>query len=55
MGIGARPVGAYVIQGSQVKWKPAFDLSRVIFRGQIIVLTALIVAGWVLRSRGRAH
>src|SRR5262249_39137117 len=40
VGVGARPVGAYVMQGSRVKWKPAFDLSRVVFRGQIVVLSA---------------
>jgi hypothetical protein len=55
MGLGARPVGAYVIQGSRVKWKPAFDLSRAVFRGQIVVLSALLVAGWVLSSRVRAR
>jgi uncharacterized spore protein YtfJ len=55
MGVGARPVGAYVMQGSRVKWKPAFDLSRVVFRGQIILLSAVLVAGWVLSSRLRAR
>jgi len=54
MGVGARPIGAYVMQGSRVRWKPAFDLSRVVFRGQIVVLSALLVAGWVLSSRVRA-
>lgn len=51
MGLGARPVGAYVIQGSTVKWKPALDMSRLIFRGQIIALTVLLVAGLLLTSR----
>ena len=55
MGVGARPVGAYVMQGSRVKWKPAFDLSRVVFRGQLVVLSALLVVGWVLSSRVRAR
>ena len=54
LGVVARPVGAYVIQGSRVKWKPAFDLSRVVFRGQMVVLSALLVLGWVLTSRVRA-
>jgi uncharacterized spore protein YtfJ len=50
MGITARPVGAYVISGSEVKWKPALDLSRAIFRGQVVVFTALLVVG-LLRLR----
>ena len=29
-GIAARPVGAYVIRGDEVKWRPAVDLSRVL-------------------------
>jgi uncharacterized spore protein YtfJ len=47
LGIMARPVGAYVIRGDDVKWKPAFDLSRAVFRGQVVVFTALLVTAWL--------
>jgi uncharacterized spore protein YtfJ len=45
-GIRARPVGAYVISGDQVHWKPAVDLSRIILGG--LALLALLI----LRSGG---
>lgn len=51
MGMSGRPVGAYVIRGGEVSWKPAIDLNRVIFRGQLIALTALLVFGLLRRRR----
>jgi uncharacterized spore protein YtfJ len=29
-GLGARPVGAYVIKDGDVKWQPAVDVNRII-------------------------
>jgi uncharacterized spore protein YtfJ len=29
-GLGARPVGAYVIKNGDVKWQPAVDVNRVV-------------------------
>ena len=29
-GLGARPVGAYVIKGDDVKWVPAIDVNRLV-------------------------
>jgi uncharacterized spore protein YtfJ len=37
-GIAARPVGAYVIRGDEVKWQPAVDLSRVLAQLTLAVL-----------------
>lgn len=37
-GIAARPVGAYVIRGDEVKWQPAVDLSRVLAQLTVAVL-----------------
>jgi uncharacterized spore protein YtfJ len=51
LGLAARPVGAYVVRNGRVVWKPALDLSRVVLRGQLILLTALLVAGFVLSRR----
>jgi uncharacterized spore protein YtfJ len=48
-GIGARPVGAYVIDSGTVRWEPATDLTRVIMRGQMIAALALVLV-LVLRS-----
>jgi uncharacterized spore protein YtfJ len=29
-GIGAKPVGAYVIKGGEVSWQPAIDVNRIV-------------------------
>jgi uncharacterized spore protein YtfJ len=29
-GLGARPVGAYVIKGDEVRWVPAVDVNRIV-------------------------
>ncbi len=29
-GLGAKPVGAYVIQGGDVRWVPAVDVNRIV-------------------------
>jgi len=44
-GLGATPVGAYVIQGGDVRWKPALDVTNIVLRAQagvIVVLLALL-------------
>lgn len=51
MGLSARPVGAYIVRNGRVTWKPAFDLSRVVLRGQLVMLSALVIAGIVLGRR----
>jgi uncharacterized spore protein YtfJ len=50
-GLNARPVGAYVIRGEQVSWKPAMDLSRAILGGQLLALAALLVIRSLARRR----
>ena len=37
-GIGARPVGVYVIRGDEVRWQPAVDVSRVLAQLTLAVL-----------------
>jgi hypothetical protein len=51
LGLSARPVGAYIARNGRVVWKPALDLSRIVLRGQLVLLTALVVAGFVLVRR----
>jgi uncharacterized spore protein YtfJ len=52
-GLSARPVGAFVIRHGRVHWRPAIDVNRVIFGGQLVVALGLLVAGMVLRARRR--
>ena len=50
-GLRARPVGAYVIRGDDVRWEPAIDVSRTILVGQLIAAAALLVARSFARGR----
>jgi uncharacterized spore protein YtfJ len=51
-GLIARPVGAYVINGDQVSWQPAFDLNRVILGCQLLGLAAILLTHRRLSRRG---
>jgi uncharacterized spore protein YtfJ len=44
-GLHARPVGAYVIRGEDVRWVPAFDVTRVLLLG----LAGLLVLRSIFR------
>jgi len=50
-GVGARPVGAWVIRGDTVRWLPAIDVNRVVAGGEIVAVVALLT----LRSLARAR
>ena len=52
-GIQARPAGALVIKGDQVTWVPAFDLNRVVFLGQLLVLAGILSWRSVAVARAR--
>jgi uncharacterized spore protein YtfJ len=47
-GLGARPVGAYVITNGSVRWEPAFDLTRI--AGQALIALAALLF-WFARKR----
>jgi uncharacterized spore protein YtfJ len=50
----AEPVGAFVIRNGEVEWKPVFDLSGTVRRGQLVGVVALLVLLAVIRAlRGR--
>jgi hypothetical protein len=51
VGVRARPVGAYVLKDGAVEWKPAFDLSRAVFRGQIVAVALLFTVAWIFGRR----
>jgi uncharacterized spore protein YtfJ len=49
-GLTARPVGAFVITGDQVTWRPAVDVDRMILVGQIVGAIAVLTLGATLRT-----
>jgi uncharacterized spore protein YtfJ len=48
-GVLARPVGAYVIRGDEVSWRPAVDINRLIFGCQLLGLAAIYLTHRRLR------
>ncbi|MGW4370590.1 spore germination protein GerW family protein [Nocardia takedensis] len=44
-GVGAKPVGAFVIENGQLRWRPAVDVNRVIAVVGWVTAVALIIAG----------
>jgi len=53
-GLTARPVGAYVIRGEDVRWQPAVDVNKVILGAQLVAVAALLLARAVVKSRASA-
>jgi uncharacterized spore protein YtfJ len=53
-GLSARPVGAYVIRGDEVSWRPAVDLNRIILGGQIVAIVALLTVRAIVKGRAKA-
>ena len=51
VGLAAKPAGVYVIDGSNVSWRPAVDVNRIVLGGQIVAVVALLVLRSILRTR----
>lgn len=49
-GVIARPAGAYVVKDGEVRWRPAFDLTRTVGLAAAVAVTWLLTSG---RRRGR--
>ena len=49
-GLAAKPAGVYVIDGSNVSWRPAVDVNRIVLGGQIVAVMALLVLRSILRT-----
>ena len=49
-GLGARPVGAYVVSDGTVRWEPAVDVSRIATQALAVTAFSLVLFAW--RRRG---
>lgn len=49
IGLSARPVGVYVIDGEKVTWSPAVDVTKVVLGGQIVGIVALLTLRSLLK------
>ena len=50
-GVSAKPAGVYVIRADgRVVWRPALDLNRTIFMGQVIAIVFLLTVRSVVKA-----
>ena len=53
-GMSARPVGAFLIRGNEMSWRPAIDVNRIAFGGQIVAIVALLTIRAIVKARAKA-
>jgi uncharacterized spore protein YtfJ len=52
-GLTARPVGAYVIRGDQVEWRPALDVTRLATAGAAVAGLAVLTLRTAIKKRAK--
>jgi uncharacterized spore protein YtfJ len=52
-GLMSRPAGAYVIRDGEVRWRPAFDVNRLIAVLGAVAIAYLLSRSRVLKARAR--
>jgi uncharacterized spore protein YtfJ len=53
-GLAARPVGAFLVRGEELTWRPAVDVNRIVLGAQIVAVVALLTVRSIVRTRARA-
>jgi uncharacterized spore protein YtfJ len=53
-GLTARPVGAFVLREGELSWRPALDVNRIIFGGQVVAIVALLTVRAIIKARAKA-
>jgi uncharacterized spore protein YtfJ len=53
-GMTARPVGAFVIRGGELSWRPAVDVTRIALGGQLVAIVALLTLRAIIKARAKA-
>ena len=53
-GMTARPVGAFVIGGGELSWRPAVDVNRIVLGGQVVAIVALLTVRASIKARAKA-
>ncbi|MFI7602391.1 spore germination protein GerW family protein [Actinoplanes sp. NPDC049681] len=51
LGMSAKPLGVFVLSAGKVSWHPAIDVNRVVLGGQVVAVTALILARTLVKAR----
>jgi uncharacterized spore protein YtfJ len=50
-GLNARPVGAFLIRGDEMTWRPAVDLNKIVLGAQIVAVVALLTIRSIVKAR----
>lgn len=54
-GVQARPAGAFVVKGGEVRWLPSIDANRLILGAQIVAVIAILSWRAVAKANARAR
>ncbi len=54
-GMSARPVGAFLIKGNDLTWRPAVDVNRVVLGAQVVAIVALLTIRTIVKARAKAR
>lgn len=54
-GVGAKPVGAYVVSEGRVRWQPAVDVNRLVTVAGVVAVAMTIAALRLAGLRNRHH
>ena len=52
-GLGAKPVGVYVIKDGDVSWKPAVDVNKIIGSASTALIAVLLFVRSILKRRAK--
>ena len=52
-GVMSRPAGAYVVDGANVRWRPAVDVNRVVVVVGAVVIAYLVTRPRIMRARAK--
>lgn len=53
-GMTVRPVGAFVVEGGHVTWRPTLDWTRVLLAADAVLVTLFLTRWWAKRAQARA-
>jgi len=53
-GMRAYPVGAFLIRGNELSWRPAIDVNQIILGGQIVAIVAMLTIRAIVKARATA-
>ena len=54
-GVNARPIGAYLVRGDEMTWRPAIDVNKVVLGGQLVAIVALLTIRAIVKVRAKTR